>query len=215
MRHKSKRFPREFLRRASFAFELKEKNILCWHFFLSFSILYKWIQFSSVLSFSLPLLPIQLKQRNSKQLSSFIFCLHFSSVSSIHSNVLGLSNFFRLLPRFFFFCLPCLLCHWNLTVKPLNALQHTPPNITWRIFLLWALTYSELCKFLWTFFLCFSFWNAFVCCSNVCIYTSEHGSGGWEMWGGELWSSASEENPSEKNFKNTLDISSKLAFFYF
>ena len=173
-------------------------------------------KYNSLLSFNFLCLSCQFNWNNATQSNSLLLSsASISPVSSIHSNVLGLSNFFRLLPRFFFFCLPCLLCHWNLTVEPLNALQHTPPNITWRIFLLWALTYSELCKSLWTLFLCFSFWNAFVCCSNVCIYTSEHGSGGWEMWGGELWSSASEENPSEKNFKNTLDISSKLAFFYF
>ena len=43
-------------------------------------------------------------------------------------------------------------------------------------------------------------------CMYKCIYTSEHGAGevvagGWggrEMGGGELWSSAPEEHPSEK-----------------
>ena len=160
-------------------------------------------EYNSLLSFHFLCLSCQFNLNNATQSNSLLLSSAFILMSSV-SLIYFVSSLVSVSSVSHVFC-----------AIGINASQHTPPNTTWRIFPLWALTYSELCKSLWTLFLCFSFWNAFVCCSNVCIYTSEHGSGGWEMWGGELWSSASEENPSEKNFKNTLDISSKLAFFYF
>ena len=62
-------------------------------------------------------------------------------------------------------------------------------------------------------FLCFSFWNAFVCCSNVCIYTSEHGSGGGKCEEGSCGPVRLRKIPRKKEYRGHLKRT-KIFYLY-